>query len=118
MSEKLTLQDSVADKVHPRRFPRMSGKMAAILGHLLNQTWTDPAMVELVITSDGFLMGRHEGEVTCNRFLGEESSLRDNLKKLITLPEVGLTGEEKEYLMKLFSRIRRLKEKKPARVLH
>jgi hypothetical protein len=118
MSENLTLQDSVAAKVHPQRFPNMSGKMAAILGHLLNQTWTDPAMVELVITSDGFLLGRHEGEITCKRLLGAESALRDNLKTLIQIADVGLTGEEKEYLMKLFSRIRRLKEKKPARVLH
>ena len=114
----MTLQDSVAAKLHPQRFPNMSGKMAAILGHLLNQTWTDPAMVELVITSDGFLLGRHEGEPTCNRFLGTESALRGNLKKLITLPEVELTGEEKEYVMKLFSRISRMKGKKPATVLH
>jgi hypothetical protein len=118
MSEELTLQDKVAAKLHPSRFTRMSGKMAAILGTLLNQTWTDPAIVELVITSDGFLLGRHKGESTCDQFLGAESALRDNLKKRINLPEVGLTGEKKEYLMKLFSRIRRLKEKKPARVLH
>lgn len=36
----------------------MSGKMAAIVGWLLDERFTDPTMSELVVTSDGFVLAQ------------------------------------------------------------
>jgi hypothetical protein len=98
VEENQKLLDRVAEKLHPRRFPRMSSKFAAVLGAMLGQAWTEPALVELVITTDGFLLGRQEGEPTCNGFLGPESWLKENLAKLLDTAEIDLTGQEKKSL--------------------
>jgi hypothetical protein len=37
-------------KLHPERFPNMSLEMVAIMGYLLDQPCTTPAIVELRIT--------------------------------------------------------------------
>ncbi|MFZ5452447.1 MAG: hypothetical protein ACOZF2_11355 [Thermodesulfobacteriota bacterium] len=104
--ETQQLLDRVAEKLHPHRFPRMSAKFAAVLGAMLGQTWTEPGLVELVITSDGFLLGRHEGEPTCKEFLGTESWLKENLAKLLGTQGVDLTEQEKEFVWLAYSRIR------------
>ena len=107
VEETQQLLDRVAEKLHPHRFPRMTDRFAAVLGAMLGQTWTEPALVELVITSDGFLLGRHEGEPTCKEFLGQESWLKENLAKLLDTPGVDLTEEEKEFVWTAYGRIRR-----------
>ena len=107
VEETQQLLDRVAEKLHPHRFPRMTAKFAAVLGAMLGQTWTEPALVELVITSDGFLLGRHEGEPTCKEFLGPESWLKENLAKLLDTPGVDLTEQEKEFVWAAYGRIRR-----------
>jgi hypothetical protein len=91
----------------------MSAKFAAVLGAMLGQTWTEPALVEVVITSDGFLLGRHEGEATCDEFLGPESWLKDNLAKLLDTPEVDLSEQEKQLVWAAYGRIRRAQEPVP-----
>jgi hypothetical protein len=88
------LLTSLQAKLDPRRYPHMSPKFAAVVGCLLKIQVTEPRLVELVITSDGFLLGRHEGEPTCDQFLGTREWLTENWEKLISLPEVGLTGDE------------------------
>jgi hypothetical protein len=113
VEENQQMLDLVADKLHPRRFPRMSAKFAAVLGAMLGQTWMSPALVELVITSDGFLLGRHEGEPTCKEFLGPESWLKDNLAKLLDTPEVDLSEQEKQLVWTAYRRIRRAREPAP-----
>lgn len=107
VDETQQLLDRVAEKLHPHRFPRMSAKFAAVLGAMLGQTWTEPGLMELVITSDGFLLGRHEGEPTCKEFLGTESWLKENLAKLLDTPGVDLTEQEKEFVWVAYSGIRR-----------
>jgi hypothetical protein len=107
------LLDAVAEKLHPRRFPRMSAKFAAVLGALLGQTWTEPALMEVVITSDGFLLGRHEGEATCDEFLGPESWLKENLANLLDTAGIGLTEQERELVWAAYRRIRRSQEPAP-----
>jgi len=57
-------------KLDPRRFPNMSPKFAAVVGCLLKILITEPRLVQVVVTSYGFLLGRHEGEPTCQHFLG------------------------------------------------
>jgi hypothetical protein len=46
---------SLASKLHPDRFSAMSGKMAAIVGYILGESWTEPEIVALSVTSDGFV---------------------------------------------------------------
>jgi hypothetical protein len=33
---------TLADALHPKRFPGMSGRMAAVVGYILNEDWTKP----------------------------------------------------------------------------
>lgn len=37
-------------KLNPERFPNISLHMAAVMGYLLDQTYTEPAIVELQMT--------------------------------------------------------------------
>lgn len=80
-------------KLHPGRFARMSGKMAAIVGFICDERFTRPAITELVITGDGFLLAANEGDTGCNDMLGGESDLRRNWNNL--LDAAGLTAEER-----------------------
>lgn len=84
----------------------MSAKLAAVLGAMLGQTWTEPALVEVLITSDCFLLGRHEGEPSSKEFLGSESWLKENLAKLLDTPGIDLTKQERELVWAAYGRIR------------
>jgi hypothetical protein len=94
MTHEDELLTSLVAKLDPQRFPKMSPKFAAVVGCLLKIRLTEPRMVQMVVTSDGFLLGRHEGEAGCDHFLGTRAWLEENWEKLISLPEVGLTGDE------------------------
>ena len=80
-------------KLHPARFSGMSGKMAAIVGCILGQKFTNPAIEEMVITSDGVVLGRAENDCGCNEWIGSESDLRCNWDNLLNA--AGLTDAEK-----------------------
>lgn len=84
---------TLVDKLHPTRFPNMSGKMAAIVACVLGERWTSPAITELVITSDGHLLAAHEGDYGCNDYLGWASELENNWQRL--LEAAGLTPAER-----------------------
>jgi hypothetical protein len=47
--------------LNPARFPNMSPQIAPILGSLFGRAYTTPALVELVVTPDGRVLGRAEG---------------------------------------------------------
>ena len=47
---------ALAEKLHPDRFSAMSGKMAAIIGYILGESWTEPEIAALSVTSDGFVL--------------------------------------------------------------
>lgn len=83
-------------KLHPRNFSGMSGKMAAIVAHIVGK-WDDveitPAgIVEMTVTSDGFVLARAEGDIGFNEFIGPKSELDDNCDRLAKAAE--LTEEE------------------------
>ncbi|MGO9622153.1 MAG: hypothetical protein ACLPT6_12200 [Desulfobaccales bacterium] len=85
---------SLQAKLDPRHFPNMSPKFAAIVGCLLHIRVTEPQIVELAVTSDGWLLGRHEGDIGFNETLGTMAWLTENWEKLISLSEVELTSDE------------------------
>ena len=84
----------LTEKLHPTRFTAMSGRMAAILGFVLSQTWTMPRMQELHITSDGFLMARSSEDIGCNDFIGAVADWDSNLQRLFGVAEV--TPDERQ----------------------
>ena len=70
-------------KLNPRRFPNMSPKMAAIVGHILDIEVTDPVIDALFVTSDGFVLAQHSGDCGANDFIGSYSDLRSNWVRLL-----------------------------------
>ena len=86
------MREQLVEKLRPDRFTAMSGKMAAIVGYILDERFSDPAISELVVTSDGFVLAQTEGEVGANDMLGTEVDLNRNLLDLIEA--AGLTAEE------------------------
>lgn len=84
--------EALIDKLRPDRFTATSGKMAAIVGYILNERFSDPAISELVVTSDGFVLAQREGEVGANEMIAAEADLNRNLLTLIET--AGLSDDE------------------------
>ena len=58
----------------------------AILGCLLGEDWTTPPLVEIVITPDGHLLGRCDGEAAFKAFLGASEDLIKNIHGVAVAP--------------------------------
>ncbi len=101
------VRENVAKKLNPARFPGMSGKMAAILGAMYHEEWTSPRMVQVIVTSDMFVMGMNEGDISFNEFIGSFSDLERNYMNLINIPEVGLSPFEYDYAKERLAELRR-----------
>ena len=86
--------DTLAQKLHPGKFPGMSSKMAAIVGCILDRQYTQPSISELVITSDGCVLARHDGDIGYNDFIGARSDLERNWNLLLDV--AGLTDDERQ----------------------
>jgi hypothetical protein len=84
---------TLTDKLHPDRFSEMSGKMAAIVGYILGESWTEPEIAALSVTTDGFVM-------TDAEFFGEAADLDRNLLNLLVAAEV--TPEERVNFERLY----------------
>ena len=92
-------------KLHPKRFKGMSGKMAAIVGYILDETFTDPSITEMAITSDGMVLAQQSGDVGMNDMIGSVDDLKRNWTKLLEV--AGLDDKERQQAESLFnSRIR------------
>lgn len=88
----VVVRDNLVAKLRPDRFSAMSGKMAAIVGYIVDERLSDPAISELVVTSDGFVLAQREGEVGANEMIGSEADLNRNLLDLIEA--AGLSEDE------------------------
>jgi len=93
----------LSEKLSPRRLPGMSGKLAAIVGCILGEQWTQPSIAALVITSDGFVLARNRGEVGFNAFIGTAEDLERNWNSL--LDAAGLTSEERQEADRRYRRV-------------
>ena len=85
---------TLSDKLHPKRFPGMSGKMAAVVGYILGRRWTRPRIVELVVTSDGWVLARNAGHIGFETIIGTADDLERNWGNLMRA--AGLTGAERQ----------------------
>jgi Zn-dependent peptidase ImmA (M78 family)/transcriptional regulator with XRE-family HTH domain len=97
-----TLRAGLIRKLDPARFPGMSGKMAAIVGYVLEARFSDPAISELTVTSDGFVLAAREGDSGANELLGARADLNRNLVALLNAT-TDLTDDE----IALFGRLQR-----------
>jgi len=84
---------TLAEKLRPDRFTEMSGKMAAIVGYILGESWTEPHISALSVTSDGFV-------TTESEFLGEAADLDRNILNLLVAAD--LSVEERAEFERLY----------------
>jgi hypothetical protein len=84
---------------------KVSDHFHAILGCLLGEDWTSPRLVEMVVTSDGHLLGRCDGEADFKAFLGEVDDLIRNIHGVASVAE--LDGDEVGYLVAKVAEIKR-----------
>lgn len=91
--------ETLTHKVSPANV-RVSGKFTAILAFLVGaKGWTDPAITEMVVTSDGFLLAATTRDPLMNDFIGDESDLDRNLAGVAEA--VGLDDRERRLLKRL-----------------
>lgn len=82
-----------------------SDHFQAILGCLLGEDWTTPKLAEMVVTPDGHLLGRCEGEASFRAFLGASEDLLRNIHGVAPVAE--LDGDELGYLVGKVAEIKR-----------
>ena len=87
------------------RAVQVSDHFKAILGCLLGEDWTTPRLVEMVISPDGHLLGRCEGEAAFKAFLGASADLLKNVHGVAEVAE--LDGDEIGYLVAKVAEIKR-----------
>lgn len=96
------LKAALVRKLHPSGYSAMSNQMAAILGFLLDEDWTDPVLEDLIVTPDGHLLAKKRGDLTHQVFVGSKSDLTHNLANLLLV--AGLTAEEETFFKDLVRR--------------
>ncbi len=75
----------------------VSGQFQAILACLLDENWTTPRLVEMLITPDSHLLGRCEDEPSFQSFLEASEDLWRNIPAVARAAE--LDGDEIGYLV-------------------
>jgi hypothetical protein len=83
----------------------VSDHFRAILGCLLGEDWTTPRLVEMVVTPDGHLLGRCNGDGSFKAFLGASADLIRNIHGVA--PVADLDGDEIGYLVGKVAEIKR-----------
>ena len=81
------MRNKLADLLHPRRFSEMSPRMAAIVGYVLGEHWTEPEIAWLSVTVDGHV-------VSDAHFIGSGQDLDRNVANLLDAAE--LTQEQRQ----------------------
>lgn len=87
------------------RSVQISDHFQAILGCLLGEDWTTPRLMEMIITPDGHLLGRCDGELAFKAFLGASEDLIKNIHGVAQVAE--LDGDEIGYLVGKVAEIKR-----------
>ena len=93
------------DAARKLRHVEVSEHFLAILGCLLGEDWTTPRLVEMVITPDGHMLGRCDGDAAFKAFLGASEDLVRNIHGVAE--PAGLDGDEVGYLVAKVAEIKR-----------
>jgi len=96
------IREAVARKL---RVVQVSDHFQAILGCLLDEDWTTPRLIEMVITPDGHVLGRCDGDPSFKAFLGASEDLIRNIHGVAPIAE--LDGDEIGYLVAKVAEIKR-----------
>lgn len=99
----MTLIESIRQKFHPSHI-KTSDKMLAILGWLVQESWTNPSICGICRTSDNFVLAMQSGDCGCNDFIGAWSDFERNV--LGCSEAAGLTTEEIEWISRRLAGIR------------
>ena len=91
---------SLTEKLNPARFTAMSGAMAAAVGCILGERLTEPHIASILVTSDGFALAMHVGEIGYNHLVGWETDLKRNWVNLLDAAD--LTKDEREEASRLY----------------
>lgn len=89
--------EGLEEKLNPRRFSNMSSKMAALVGWILAEEYTNPSIAELVVTSDGYLMARITNDTGFNHLIGKMSDFEHNVNNLLSCTP-DLTDKDKAWV--------------------
>jgi hypothetical protein len=84
---------------------QVSDHFQAILGCLIEEDWTTPKLIEMVITPDGHMLGRCEGDAAFKVFLGASDDLIKNIHGVAPVAE--LDGDEVGFLVAKVAEIKR-----------
>ena|SRR6266404_1736914 len=92
---------TLAEKLHPRRFTEMSPMMSAIVAYVLGESWTNPPIAEIFVSTEEDLV--YIRKVDGVGFDGMQSltDLRQNWNRLLDV--AGLTPEERSEAVQLFN---------------
>src|SRR5688572_31127886 len=91
---------SLTEKLNPRRFPGMSPMMAAIVGYVLGESYTNPEIVEITVSeNENLVYIRKAGAVGFDGLQSLED-MRANWNRLLDV--AGLTPEERKQAVELF----------------
>ena len=93
------------DTTRKLREVQVSDHFQAILGCLLGEDWTTPRLIEMVITPDGHILGRCDGESSLKAFLGASEDLIKNIHGVAPVAE--LDGDEIGFLVGKVAEIKR-----------
>lgn len=93
------------DAARKLRAVQVSEHFQAILGCLLGENWTTPRLAEVVVTPDGHLLGRCDGEAAFTAFLGASDDLLRNIHGVASVAE--LDGDEIGFLVAKVAEIKR-----------
>ncbi|MBU6385843.1 MAG: hypothetical protein KGS49_07905 [Planctomycetes bacterium] len=102
MRDPSEIRESCAKKISQ---VELSDHFRAILGCLLEQDWTRPRLVQMVLSPYGHLLGRANGQATEQLYLGSEDDLTRNIHGLAAVAE--LDGDEVGYLAGALAAIKR-----------
>ena len=92
--------DELTRKLRPSRFPGMSPFMAAVVGYVLGESYTDPEIAEIAVSEqENLVYIRQSGAVGFDGMQSLED-LRSNWNRLMDV--AGLTPEERQAAVRLF----------------
>ena len=75
-------RERLAEKLHPVQLCGATGLWHAIVGCIIGEAVTEPAIAQLVVTSDDCVLASHSGRgPLCNAFIGALSDLRENWRR-------------------------------------
>ena len=92
--------DELNRKLNPSRFPGMSPFMAAVVGYVLGQSFTDPEIAEITVSEQENLVYIRQHGAAGFGAIESLVDLRTNWNRLLDAAE--LTDEERREAVRLF----------------